>query len=40
LTCAVVASDQRHVEQVLAAAGRFVAEHGLARVIDAETSFL
>jgi uncharacterized protein YlxP (DUF503 family) len=38
LACAVVATDRRHAESVLGAADRFVAEHGLARIIDSAVS--
>ena len=34
LTCAVVATDRRHAETVLTAAGGFVAGHPLARILD------
>jgi uncharacterized protein YlxP (DUF503 family) len=38
LTCAVVATDRRHAESVLGAAGRFVAGHPLVRLLDSATS--
>jgi hypothetical protein len=38
LACAVVATDRRQAESVLGAADRFVAEHGLARIIDSAVS--
>jgi uncharacterized protein YlxP (DUF503 family) len=38
LTCAVVAPDRRHAESVLAAADRFVADHGLVRILDSTVS--
>lgn len=40
LTCGVVSGDRRHAEEVLGAADRLVAEHGLVRIIDSTTSYL
>jgi hypothetical protein len=39
LTCAVVATDRRHAEEVLRAAEQLVASHDLARVIDSSLTF-
>ncbi len=39
LSCCVVSTDRAHAERVLDAADRFVAGHGLARIIDSTKSF-
>ncbi len=40
LSCCVVATDRRHAESVLSAAGQTVSRDSLARVIDSFTSFV
>jgi uncharacterized protein YlxP (DUF503 family) len=39
LSCGVVTTDRRQAEEVLGAAERLVATHGLARIIDSTISF-